>query len=579
MKRFIIVILVLVLSASVLAADDLIDPGPSNQRVSTMGFERNELDYLIDPLGAALFMESPTLFFALDGWAGQFGADLIGNGFRGGWGGALGGLGATAVVNYINRGDYFSEPAAENTTYDYQTYDDVTGEYATIIEDVVSTAREVDSDQEAIVHLGVDVGIPVALQILWSQGRFKTETLDYNNEYSNTPTPVAGALTFRNDRVHEVVDLHWGNRSNQLVFEPEISLEFGNLISRISLGAGLVNLLGPTMYEETWTQYDVFLGVDDTLVDRETVQTYDGWYYWDGANPWPSFSMSTVTLDPATARYIALNLATDNRLLDVAGGTLELPVTFMYNLYPGDRETVDTLVTTDYNDGSDPPLLQQITTVTTTTTLDSILDVGGEAGARYRRTFEAGDAVSVHLGAGLMIEASYDKETKSQEEVTAFQQDNDGDELFTVAGTDFDTVSRLYGYSIDVSEFAATCSVDIPIAVSFHPIPLLDFHAGTTTTLEVEMTVNQSSQIGTAALPNEEYTDNLVPANDFTDAPSNNSNTQNVPNKDTTTQFTFGTVASFGITLHLSESLKIDAIGPGGPAGLDSFSLTAIWNY
>ena len=93
MKRLIIVVLVLALSATALVAEDLIDPGPSNQRVSTVGFERNELDYLIDPLGAALFMDSPTLFFALDGWADQFGADQIGNGFRGGWCGALGELG------------------------------------------------------------------------------------------------------------------------------------------------------------------------------------------------------------------------------------------------------------------------------------------------------------------------------------------------------------------------------------------------------------------------------------------------------------------------------------------------------
>ncbi|MCK4515055.1 MAG: hypothetical protein KAU31_07345, partial [Spirochaetaceae bacterium] len=246
MKRSIIVALILALSASVLVADDLIDPGPSNQRITTVGFERNELDDLIDPLGATLFADNPTLFFALDDLGIQFGVTEIGYGFRGGWGGTLGELGATAVINYINRGDYFSEPAAENTTYDYQNYNAGTGDYGTITENVNSTAHDVDSDQEAIVHLGVGVGIPVALQILWSQDRFKRETLTYNNVYSNTPTPVDGALTLKNLRTHEVVNLPEG--TNRLVFEPEISLQFGNLMSRISLGAGLVNLLGPSRY-------------------------------------------------------------------------------------------------------------------------------------------------------------------------------------------------------------------------------------------------------------------------------------------------------------------------------------------
>lgn len=577
MKRFIIVVLVLALGATGLVAEDLIDPGASNQLISTVGFERNELDDLIDPLGAGLFADNPTLFFALDGVAGQFGANLIGNGFRGGWGGTLGELGATAVVNYINQGDYFSEPETENITYDYQVYNAGTGDYGTIVEDVVSTACRVDSDQEAIVHLGVDVGIPVALQILWSQDRFKREMLTYDNEYSNTPTPVAGALTLRNNRVLEVVNLPEG--INLLVFEPEISLEFGNIMSRISLGVGLVNLLGPSTYNETITRYAG--GADATLVNQETVQTNEGWYYWVGAAETPSFIMDTNTVDPGTARYIALNLAADNQMLDVAGGTLEFPVSFMYNLYPGDRQTLDTLVTTDYDDTVATPPVVQIETVTTTTTLDSILNVGGEAGARYRRTFDAGEAVSVHLGAGLMIQASYDNETKSQQEVTRLQIDGSGDELFTDVLLDTDTVTRLYGYSIDTSEFIATGTVDIPLAVSFHPIPLLDFHAGTITTLDVTMTVNQSTLTGDPVFPNEEYTDNLVPGNSVPAAQLNNSDTQSTPNKNTTTVFDFSTFASFGITLHLSESLKIDAIAIGGlsPAGLDNFSLTAIWNY
>ncbi len=162
--------------------------------------------------------------------------------------------------------------------------------------------------------------------------------------------------------------------------------------------------------------------------------------------------------------------------------------------------------------------------------------------------------------------------------MTADQIDGSGDGLFTDVLFDTDTVSRLYGYSIDTSELVATGSVDIPVAVSFHPVPLLDFHAGTTTTLQVTMTVNQSSVTG--GLQNEEYTDNLDATNDYTDEPANNSNTQDFPNKDTTTTFAFSTFPFFGITLHLSESLKIDAIGTGwGGAGLDAFSLTAIWNY
>jgi hypothetical protein len=579
MKRIALLALVLMFSTLALFADDVVDPGQSNQWIATQGFEQNELDALISPLGSGMFAENPTLFFALDATASQFGADILGDGFRGGWGGSLGGLPATAVLNYLNLGDYISEPATENTTFDGTNYDDVTGLYATVVRAVNVTEYEKDSEQRAIAHLGADIGIPFALQLLWTQDRFKRETLTYSDDYVDAPLNLsAGTLNLKNDRTHEVFNLIDGQ--NAVILEPEIGLRTDALESRIALAVGLVNVLGPAAYEQTVTQYDLGFGVDDTLTDRTTVQTNDGWYYWNGGAVAPVFTMNTAVVNDTYAPHLMFNVAADNKLMDFADGTLEIPASVMYNLYLGDRQTIDTNVQTDYDDSvAAGPQIVTIDTVTTTTTLGSVLDVGGEVGARYRRTFEAGEAVLVHLGAGLMIDGSYQSVTKSQEEVTAVQDDGDGDGLFDNVATDTDEVSRLYGYSVEASELAATASVDIPLAVSYHPVPLLEFHAGTTTTMEFSWTGRTSLVTGDAGFTSEQFTDNLDDVNNFTDAPAAGTNAERTPSKDSVYGFSFSTSSSFGITLHISDSVKVDAIGTGfAGAGLDAFSLTAIWS-
>ncbi|MFW5684192.1 MAG: hypothetical protein ACOC1I_05020, partial [Spirochaetota bacterium] len=420
---------------------------------------------------------------------------------------------------------------------------------------------------------------------LWSQNWYQLETLNYSETLLAATEPTGNPDSLGARTVTSVSLPGWlpGTGvagADELVFEPEIALETGDLTSRIALGVGLVNYLGSRSYEQTTTTYAG--GADATAQDTVTVNRNTGSYFWDaGGGLTESFAMNTNTLAANDyAPHVELNLYADNRLTGVMDGTLELPVTVMYNLYPGSLQTVDTTIVSNYDDSIAPSRLTDVTTTTVTTTASSILDLYVDAGARYRRTFEAGDGVLVHLGAGLILSGAFDSIAKSQEETVRDQTDGSNDGLFTDPTLDTDVTTREYGYSISVSEQDYGATIDLPVSVSYQPIPLFTFQGGVTTTVDVGYLTSTSTTRGAAAYTTRDVTDNLTPANSTTgtDIPNHNNPTTTVGTS--AWDFNFSTTSDFGVTMNLSEQLKIDALGTGfGGAGLDAFTLTAIWSY
>lgn len=599
MKRALLLFLVGFLAVSAAWSEDLIDPGQSNQYLSTQGHEENELDWLISPLGVSQFADSRLLFFALDGNASQFAADEVAyDGIRGGWAGPLGGMTATAVINYWKEGDYDSEPAGENVELQYVTFNGTT--YDDIFETVSVESALTDSNQELAGHLGLDAGLPIglALQVLWVQDRLLQTTLNYENQYQNATEPTETQLVLKDVRTETAIDMREDSR-NELTFEPEIGISTGSFSSRIALGAGLVNLLGANSYTRTETTYDQggnirplvpYPDTDDTVEDLIEQTEYSGWWYWNagplaapytaGTAPAASFDMD-LAASPVRAPHVELNLFADNELSGIMDGTLEFPVTVMYNLYPADAQTVQSTTTTAYDDSTATPQVIEEETITVTTTMNSVFDLYADAGARFRKSFDAGSGVGVNLGAGLVLSGDFNSMSKSRETVTEVQFDGDGDgEFDNAAGGDEDTVTRQYGYSIDASETTYAGTVDLPVSVSYQPAPLFDFHAGVTTTMTVDYRINSSTTTGDAGYTTEDFTDNLDSANSYTGEEIANSDDSTLNDLTKELGFNFATNTAFGVTMNLSEQLKVDALGTGfGGAGLDAFTLTAIWSY
>ena len=220
------------------AAQETIALDGSNQNQTTLGFELNEYDYLINPLYLGM-LDNPWLFFALDNDVNQLAANIVGDGFRAGW--ALGGaMTPVLLANYRTSMFNLDSAAPENNVeITREGYDTATGRYATIEESVAEDIVRNEHVHDLVLHGGLSLSETVALvlQIGMALDRWAIESVGYTNTYTNTADVSDASLTTRGNRTETVVSMR-DDSDNNYRLDAEAGLTLGNAKSRLVLGLG-----------------------------------------------------------------------------------------------------------------------------------------------------------------------------------------------------------------------------------------------------------------------------------------------------------------------------------------------------
>ena len=576
MKKYLILIsLGLIILAETAFTVGLIDPGASNKRLSTAGYEKNQYDWLIDPVDFSK-IEKSTVFFSMDDYADQFGVNTAGYGFRGGFAWIMDGFSPLFAINYLTNASSTiqTNDNNENTEYDYGTFDTASGRYATI-DEIVDIATSRNPYHKLMVHFGGKLNGPLnfAIQTYWYMDRQSGDSTSYTDTYSNTAAVSDASLSSKGNLTETLYDLI-SNRDNVLALDLEAGLNIGNISSTIALGTELYNLgTADDSYSQTVTSYNA--GVDPTLMDQQTVTTYTGSYYYNGS-PQADFDMNTST--PNYIQRYAIALDTDTTIPLNESLQIEAPVYFDISLAPA-LSTVKNNTTIGYNDANDPISESTRTQTITTTNLTVNYDINWGIGSTLKKTWKPSENSAFYTGAGVDFAMRLYSDTRNRTKQTQTQVDNNADGAYTTAGTDVDTTYTESGWEIQTRENDYTIILGLPIGISYSPVKSLTFHAGTVTSMSVSLTNSSSLETGDANYIYETYTDNLTAANSYAQRQKNNSNNTSTPSSEFTSDFNFSTSGSFGFTLAISDGFTIDALATTDSMSFNRFSLMAIYSY
>ena len=580
MKKLVIIFMCSICLVSAAYTQETVVLWGSNQNITTLGFEMNEYDYLIDPFSFSL-LSDPWIFFALDSSVAQLAADIVGDGFRFGW--APGGrMTPVFLFNYYtNMTQLDSAREADNIEFTRTGYDTTTGLYASIVEDVNQDLAYNRNIHDSVLHGGFTLSdtLALAFQFGLAMDRYVYQNVQYTNTYTNAAAASAASLSTRGARTDTLARMRLGT-DNHYALDTEAALDLGTFRSRLVLGTGWYNpTCGNDMHQETVTTYNAGGGLDDTVRDQEQVTTYSGQYYLDsGVSPNASFSMGNTAV--SYAEFFRVGLDTENTL---AMGSWDLTIPFIvrFDLYPQNQQTVYSVMTVYYDDADSSADGTETGRdgTTTTTTLNRTLDMAASTGAEVYRSFEPTSNTALHVGGSFGFTFDAASDTKAQEQSQVYQEDNDGGGYAT-AGTDVSWVYTQSGYEEQNRVFQYDFDLGVDTAVSYSPVDVLTFHAGASVGLSVDLTSTSTLTTGSAAFVYEQYTDTLDSANSYLirqkDASTNNS----IPSTLFSTDVTFSTSAVFGFTLVFSDAFKVDARAvSSGNVGFEEFSVLGMYSY
>lgn len=580
MKKLTVLFLCITCFLFPVAAQETIVLNGSNQNITTMGFEMNEYDYLLNPLYFGELTD-PWVFFALDNSGVQFAEDLVSSGFRAGW--APGGeMTPVFMGNYRTVMSQLDTAREEdNIEYDSTGYDSTTGLYATITETVDEGLKTNRHIHDAVLHGGFSLSesLAMAFQFAMAMDLFSIESLAYTNTYSNTAAASEAALTSKGNRTEKTGRMR-ANSENSYLLDIEAGLRFGDIESRIVLGTGWYSPgSGSNSHEQILTIYNDGGGVDDTVRDQVSVTTYTGQYYLSSATgtPTASFSMGTTGLD--YAEYLSVGIGSETTLPLDGGWYLSAPFDFQINLYPGDTQTMFNDVDVYYDDSSAEGTETRRDATTITTTLLRPVDLRAATGAGIGTSVEPSENTRLHFGGAFDFAFDAVSETKSQQRVQRYQEDNDGDQAYTTAGTDVDYTYTESGYEEQNRVFQYDFDLGFNTGLSYSPAAVLTFHAGASVGLGVDLTSTSTLVTGSSGFVYEQYTDNLDSTNTYTLRQKDGSSTESTPSTLFSTDVNFSTAAVFGFTLDFSDNFKVDARATAGDVGFDEFSVLAMYSY
>jgi len=575
MKKILVLTMFALITLSAGFSQELITLDGSNQNLTTAGFEMNEYDYLINPLYFSR-LSNPWMFFGMDGSVTQLANNIISNGVSAGW--APGGpMTPVFLGNYKTNSDLSVADEGDNVEIDYTTYDQATGTYAEVTETVTKNIRNSEIIHDLVLHGGLSISdtLALAMQFAMAMDTWRVEYLDYTNNYSNTAAPAPSTLSSKDRRTERTVHMR-DSSENSYKVDLEAGLDLGNFVSRIVLGLGWYYPgSANNVYRETQTDYDLAGGIDDTIIDEQNIAEYSGQYYYSGS-AFTSFSMtgSGVT----AAEFFRVALQTDNTLPLGEDFNLIIPFNVQYDFYSPNLNTVFTDTGIVYNDAVAGGQEESRDVTTTTTNLSRTLDLAASTGGHVAKSVSPTENTSLHFGGGLDFEFLGTSDTRTQQKVRHYQEDNNGDGDYADAGTDVDTTYTESGYEVQRRELDYNFDLTGRVGLSYSPVPVLNFHAGFTTTAEIDMAAVNTLTTGNAGFIYEQYTDNLESANSYARRQKDGTSTESTPASSFGTDFDFTTNAEFGFTLDFSDNFRLDARATAGDLGFDEFSAVLIYS-
>ena len=558
-------------------SNELISLDGSNQYKTTVGFEMNEYDYLINPLYIHL-LSSPWYFFGLDGDVTQLANNIIGDGMAAGM--ALGGaMTPVFLVNYSTT-SYLSaaEEGEENISLSYDTYDQATGTYALVTESIEKNTKYSHIIHDLVLHGGLSLSenFALAFQDALAMDAYRINRVKYSNEYTNTAAPTDATLSAKGNRTDTSVHMR-ASSENSYKIDVEAGLDTGAFQSRMVLGAGwFYPGSGNNIFEEIETVYSG--GLDPTVRDQENITTYTGQYYSSGSTVNPSQCFDMTGAFVTAAEYFAIGLQTDNTIPMDRGAYLFIPFNVQYDIYSPNLSLAENITTVTYNDGTaDNPEDSRDETITTTN-LTRNLDLSASTGAGLGKMVQPTEQTQLHFGTQLDFEFIGLNDIKTQQKVDHYQEDVNGDGDYADVGTDIDTVYTQSGYEVQRRELDYNFDLSVDVAVSYSPVAPLTFHTGATTSAGVDLQSLSTLTTGNSGFIYEQYTDNLEDANSYDQRQKDGTSTASSRSTSFGSDFDFYTNAFFGFTLEFSENFKLDARATAGDVGFEEFSVIGMYS-
>lgn len=555
MKKILFVLLFVVSFLSAGFSQELIELAGSNQYQTTISFEMNPYDYLINPLHFHLLTDR-WAFFGLDNDINQLAVNIVGNGINAGI--ALGGtMTPVFLMNYRTASNLECTEEAKNIEIDFTNYDQATGTYATVTEKVDQYIKNNEAIHNLVLHGGLSLSeiFALAFQFAMIVDQWNVHRTVYTNTYSNTASPSDATLTDKGNLTETTFTMR-NDSENSYKIDLEAGFDLDTFSSRIVLGAGWFNPgSASNSYQEVVTVYNDPAGLDDTVQDQVTTTSYSGQYYYNGSLN-ASFDMGSISNYVEFFRFV---LDTTNLIPLGEEFNLIIPFDFQQDIYRGNLNTVATTDILSYNDASATPVESSRDTTTETTSLLRKPDLRAATGATLAKTLHPTDNTRLHLGGGFDFEFIGDRDTRMRERVRHYLADNDGDGAYTTAGVDVNTLYREYGYEVDTQTHEYNFDFSGKVAVSYSPIRILTFHAGAFTNAAVDLESTSSQTVGDGGYQYETYTDILDATNNYTHRQKDGSNNRSTPSTLFSSDFDFTSSAYFGFTLEFSETFRIDA--------------------
>ncbi len=584
MKRILFLLILTMCLTFAVFSQEVITTTGSNTNISSYGNSMNQYDYLMNPAYAGL-LEGMTLFFALDNSGQQFGADdpLQIEGLRAGWAvsDTLG-----FMMDYRTWTDIdISEVGGEDTekTEDdfqnieltYDTYNQATGRYDFIYEDVFDNIKNTTHDHDLLAHsiFSLAEGMAGAVQLLFSLHSHDTHNVDYTNTYSNTAAPTEASLTAKGQRI-ETVNKLLSNNENDIALDLEFGMNTQDFVTKVSLGLSANNLRIGNIYEITTTDYNIGTGVDDTVRDTDSIEEYSGQYYYDWTYQ-PSFDMDTAA--PAYLSTIGTGIGSITEL-PMDGFTVVVPFDIGFDFPMGTLQTVHSITDINYNDADEanPETGREITS--TVTTLKPRLYMYTKVGGGVQKIFRPADNATVTAVPSLAVSLDIKNDTRTQARTTWTQSDNNGNGSYADAG-DTDTLYTESGWEVKNNNYTTEIELTLPVSAEWRANELMTFRAGYSVQAVFTMATTSSLETGNNLLIYEQFTDNLNADNSYTIRQKDGFDNYSEPDTSFSGDFDFNSNGEFGAELKISDNFSIDILATGDSIEIDDFTVMGIMKY
>ncbi len=584
MKRILFLLVIIMCFTLAAFSQEVITTTGSNTNISSYGNSMNQYDYLLNPAYIDQ-MEARTLFFALDNSGQQFGSDnphLI-QGLRAGWAmsdtlGFMMDYKTSTNIDISEVGGEDTEKTEDdfqNIELTYDTYNQATGRYDFIYEDVNDNIKNTTHDHDLLAHsiFSLGDGIAGAAQLLFSLHTHDTHNVDYTNTYSNTAAPTDTSLTDKDDRV-EIVNKLLDDNENDIALDLEFGMNTENLITKASLGVSANNLRIGNTYKETITDYNAGTGVDDTVRDSEYTEEWSGQYYYNGARQ-ASFEMDNSA--PSYLSTIGTGIGSVTQL-PMDDFTLIVPFDVGFDFPMGTLQTVNSKTDIYYNDAAEANTETGREVTSTITTLKPRLYMYAKAGGGVRKVFKPADNATVTAVPSLEVSLDIKNDTRTQTRTTATQSDNNGNGSYADAG-DTDTLYTESGWEVKNNSYTTAIELTLPVSAEWKANKLMTFRAGYFMQATFTMTSLSSLETGNNSLIYEQFTDNLNADNSFILRQKDGFDNYSEPDTSFSGDFGFNSGGEFGAELKISDNFSIDILATGDSIQINDFTVMGIMKY